>query len=56
MTTGIKWCSGGGDVQPGNVFGAGTDNDDKCVVSDGSGPGWGTAAQHVRQSLIHPAH
>ena len=25
MTTGIKWCSGGGDVQPGDSFGAGVD-------------------------------
>lgn len=24
-TTGIKWCSGGGDYAPGNVFGAGLD-------------------------------
>jgi hypothetical protein len=24
-TTGIKWCSGGGDYAPGNVFGAGVD-------------------------------
>lgn len=25
-TTGIKWCSGGGDLNPGDMFGAGMDN------------------------------
>jgi hypothetical protein len=26
-TTGIKWCSGGGDLYPGDVFGAGVDSE-----------------------------